>query len=122
MSQVRKNRFIAAIYSFLVWGLGELYAGVNNLKIGIGIVLMIFWFIYLGAVSIVLPPVYISVPIYLLFSLLSSFDAYRDAERFNIKVELEEESRRSPGICPNCGTKLTGNPRFCPNCGHKLVE
>ena len=122
MPQVRKNRFIAAVYSFLVWGLGELYAGFNNLKIGIGMVLLIFWFIYLGAVSVMLPPVHISVPIYLLFSLLSSIDAYRDAEKFNIKVKLEEESRRSPDACPNCGTKLTGNPRFCPNCGYKLVE
>lgn len=123
MPQVKKNRFIAAAYSFLVWGLGELYAGFTNLKIGIGIALMVFWFVYLFIVGITVPPIYISLPIYLFFSIFSAIDAYNDAKRYNIKIEIEEANRRrTPDKCPNCGEKLSGKPRFCPNCGYKLVE
>lgn len=123
MPYVRKNRFVAAIYSFLVWGLGELYAGFNNLKIGIGVFLILLWFAYLAVVSIMLPPPYLSLPLYILISIISSIDAYIDAKKFNIKIDLEEASRRkTPDRCTNCGAKIEENYRFCPNCGYKLVE
>ena len=88
MPQARKNRFIVEIYSLLARGIGEMHSCSNNLKIGIGIALMIFWFIYLGAANIVLSLTCIS-PFLCLFSL---FDAYGDVEKFNVKAEPNEKS------------------------------
>lgn len=121
MPQVRKNKFLAAIYSFFVWGLGEMYAGINNLKIGTGLILMVFWFLYLSAVFILDLNPFITALIYILIGSLTAADSYRDAETFNLRINMEEARRRAPNRCPNCGTELTGNPRFCPNCGYKLV-
>ena len=121
MPQVRKNRFLAAIYSFLVWGLGEMYAGVTNLKIGIGVILMIFWLFYLVTCFILNVHPFIFALIYILVGCISAIDSYRDADSFNMRIKLEEARRRAPNRCPNCGKEITGNPRFCPNCGYKLV-
>ena len=121
MPQVRKNRFLAAVYSFLVWGLGEMYAGVTNLKIGLGVVLMILWVIYLATYFILGFHPLIFALIYILVGCILAIDSYRDADSFNVKIEIEEAKRHAPNRCPNCGVEIKGNPRFCPNCGYKLV-
>jgi len=121
MPQVRKNRFIAAIYSIIVWGLGEVYAGVTNLKIGLGIVFMILWFIYLVSCLILNLNIFLAIAIYSIVAGLLAFDSFRDARTFNMMVSLEEAGRRAPDRCPNCGSKVSKDFRFCPNCGYKLV-
>ena len=122
MPEVGKSPVFAALFSFFVWGLGQIYASVSNLKIGVGIVLFLGWISYLIASLIYISNVFIIISILIVLGIIFAFDAYRDAKEYNIRIKMEELKRRRVGdVCPECGAELIGNPRFCPNCGKKLV-
>ena len=122
MPEVRKSPVFAALFSFFVWGLGQIYASVSNLKIGTGIALLLLWMGYLILSFIYISNIFIIVAVLIVLGIIYAFDAYRDAKEYNIRIKMEELKRRRVGnVCPECGAKLIGNPRFCPNCGKKLV-
>lgn len=122
MPEVRKNPVMAAIFSFLVWGLGQMYAAVTNLKIAVGIILFIGWAAYLVLASVFISNVLIMVAILAVVSIPVAVDAYRDVKTYNLQIKIREMERRRVGnVCSECGAKLEGNPRFCPQCGKKLV-
>ncbi|MCD6468070.1 MAG: zinc ribbon domain-containing protein [Thermoplasmata archaeon] len=122
MPEVRKNPVIAAVFSFLVWGLGEMYAAVTNLKIAVGMVLFVGWMVYLFIAPFFIKNILFVVAILLVVGVPLAFDAFRDAKAYNMQIKLKEIERKRVGnICPACGAKLEGNPRFCPQCGKKLV-
>jgi thiol:disulfide interchange protein len=119
MPEVRKNPIFAAVFSFLVWGVGQIYASISNLKIGVGVVLFIGWIFYLALSLIYVQNIFILIGILTILGIIFAFDAYRDARRYNLNIKIEELKRRRS--CQKCGTKLEGNPRFCPNCGERLI-
>ncbi len=122
MSEVKKNTIIAAIYSFFIWGLGQMYASVSNFKIAVGILLMIGEFIYILAISIFFTNLLITSAIFIIIGSLVAIDAYRDSKIYNIQIAIKESEKKNIGnFCPYCGAKLEGYPKFCPYCGKKLV-
>ena len=121
MPEVKKSPTFAAFSSFLIWGLGQMYSALTNLKIGIGILLLIMWVLY-WVITPFFISIYVTLAIFLAISIPIAVDAFRDARAYNLQIKIKESERKNVGnFCPFCGREIESAYRFCPNCGKKLT-
>lgn len=50
------------------------------------------------------------------------FEADREADRIEEKLNENKKSLNYYEFCPMCGTKLNENEQYCPGCGLKLMD
>ena len=102
-----KNPGLAAILSFLLAGLRQIYNG----QIGKGILIMVVQFIN-GLLMMVIIG-FITAPIVAIWAI---YDAYKTAQRIN-----EQATQQNTKTCPQCGSHVAKMARLCPYCGYQFM-
>ncbi len=98
-----KSSGLAAVLSFLIPGLGQIYNG----EFGKGAVLIV-----LAIVSGILIFLLIGIPFYIAIWIYGMIDAYKGAERFNAAHKTRQ--------CMRCGAEIPMNLNACPHCGNPI--
>lgn len=80
-----KNAGLAAVFSFFIPGLGQIYNGEFQKAI---------WFILGTLLSIILTPIFIGTVLYVIVWVWAIYDAYESAERIT-EGRFQRVSRRS---------------------------
>lgn len=144
--QPPKNSGLAAILSFLLPGLGQMYNG----EIGKGVLIMLVQFVNFLLMFIIIG--FITSPIVLIWAI---YDAYKTAERINQQYmqqvasmgyqpappvmtypQLGQAAAMPAGTppsqplagipagmkkCPKCAEAVQGEAQICRYCGHEFV-
>lgn len=105
-----KNPALAAILSFLINGLGQIYngeVGKGLIIIGVQIINGLLMFILIG---------FITAPIVFIWSI---YDAYTTAQRLNAKghQDLLENTKQ----CPQCAERVNREARVCRFCSFQFA-
>jgi hypothetical protein len=118
------GRGLAAALSFLVWGLGHLWAG-RGRHYGLAVFAhMMMYFLY----SLILPGVTLTSVLLLLAPLIAlsaffAYDVYGRAPSAGPAQAPQPTGPASvggspqPRFCHSCGTRLRESARFCHSCG-----
>ncbi len=99
----KKSAGIAAVLSFLIPGLGQIYNG-EFVKGALFIILAVIFFL----LSFFL----IGIPLYLGLWIFGIYDAYKGAERFNQSHQTRQ--------CMKCGAQIPMTAAVCPHCGNPI--
>lgn len=105
-----KNPTLAAILSFLINGLGQIYNG----EIGKGILIFVIQLINLALMAIFIG--FITAPIVFIWSV---FDAYQVAQRINDQAMKQNLADTKP--CPQCAERVLRDAKVCRHCGHQFA-
>lgn len=109
--QPPKNPTLAAILSFLINGLGQVYNG----QIGKGILIFVVQIINVLLMSIVIG--FITTPIVWIWSI---YDAYKVATRLN--EEAAQQAVVATKTCPRCAERVNSGARVCHFCNYEFVS
>lgn len=105
-----KNPTLAAILSFLINGLGQIYNGevVKGLVIiGVQIVNALLTTIIIGFVTGFIVFVW------------SVYDAYKTAEKIN--AQAAQQAIADTKVCPRCAERVNSGARICHHCGYEFM-
>ena len=105
-----KNPTVAAILSFLINGLGQIYNG----EIGKGILIFVIQIVNALLTMVIIG--LITLPIVWIWSV---YDAYKVAQRIN-----EEATRQiiaNTKQCPQCAERIQAAAKVCRYCGYQFV-
>jgi TM2 domain-containing membrane protein YozV len=105
-----KNPTLAAILSFLINGLGQIYNG----EIGKGILILVIQVINLFLTTIFIG--FITGPIVFIWSV---YDAYKVAERLNQQAMQQNLAGTKP--CPQCAERVLRDAKVCRHCGYQFA-
>ena len=109
--QPPKNPTLAAILSFLINGLGQVYNG----QIGKGILIFVVQIINVLLMSIVIG--FITTPIVWIWSI---YDAYKVATRLN--QEAAQQAVVTTKTCPRCAERVNSGARVCHFCNYEFMS
>lgn len=105
-----KNPTLAAILSFLINGLGQIYNG----EIAKGIIIIVVQIINVALMSIIIG--FVTAPIVFIWSI---YDAYKVAQRIN--EEAMKEVVANSKQCPQCAERVQADAKVCRHCGYQFV-
>jgi TM2 domain-containing membrane protein YozV len=105
-----KNPTLAAVLSFLINGLGQVYNG----QIGKGILIFVVQIINVLLMSIVIG--FITTPIVWIWSI---YDAYKEAQRIN--TDAAKQVIDTTKVCPRCAERVNSGARVCHFCHYEFM-
>lgn len=105
-----KNPTLAAVLSFLINGLGQVYNG----QIGKGILIFVVQIINVLLMSIVIG--FITTPIVWIWSI---YDAYKEAQRIN--TDAAKQVIDTTKVCPRCAERANSGARVCHFCHYEFM-
>lgn len=108
--QPPKNPTLAAILSFLISGLGQVYNG----QIGKGVVIFVVQVINVLLMAIVIG--FITYPILWIWSI---YDAHKVAKGIN--DEAAQQMIGTTKVCPNCAERVNSGARVCHFCNYQFM-
>ena len=102
---------MAAVLSFLINGLGQIYNG----QVGKGILIFVIQLINLALTTIFIG--FITGPIVFIWSV---YDAYAVAKRLNARAH--EQALNSTRPCPQCAERVQLSAKVCRYCGYEFEK
>ncbi len=105
-----KNPALAAILSFLLPGLGQIYNG----EVGKGIVIIV-----VQVVNILLMAVIIGFFTGFAVMVWAIYDAYKTAEKLN--AEIVQQDLTNTKVCPQCAERVQSGAKVCRHCSYQFV-
>lgn len=110
-SQPPKNPALAAILSFLINGLGQIYNGETKkglIIIGVQIINALLALIIIGFFT------------GLIVFVWSIYDAYKTAEKIN--AQAHQEAIAATKVCPRCAERVNSGAQVCHHCGFAFIS
>ncbi len=109
-AQPPKNPALAAILSFLIPGLGQIYNG----EIGKGLIIIV-----VQVINFLLATIIIGIFTGLAVFIWAIYDAYVVAQRLNAEMtqQMVEQQKR----CPRCAEVVNAGARLCRFCGYEFM-
>lgn len=108
--QPPKNPTLAAILSFLINGLGQVYNG----QIGKGILIFVIQIVNALLTTVIIG--FITLPIVWIWSI---YDAYKVAQRIN--EEAAQHVVETTKTCPRCAERVNTGAKVCHFCGYEFL-
>ncbi len=108
--QPPKNPALAAILSFLINGLGQVYNG----QIGKGILIFVIQIVNALLTTVIIG--FVTLPIVWIWSI---YDAYKVAQKLNEEAAQQAMTNTKP--CPQCAERVQIGAKVCWHCGYQFM-
>lgn len=105
-----KNPTLAAVLSFLINGLGQIYNG----EIAKGIIIFVVQLINVGLMYVVVG--FVTWPIVWIWSI---YDAYQVAKRIN--AAAADQAVALTKVCPRCAERVNAGAQICRFCNYQFM-
>jgi hypothetical protein len=104
-----KSPVLAAFLSFIIWGLGQIYAG-KQVKKGVALIFLDFFLMFL----LLSPLMIIILIIGLIVTPIIMWDAYKDAKEYNNEIQFKSKNKSETILSTN-GEKILHTPQKVVN-------
>lgn len=105
-----KNPALAAILSFLIPGLGQIYNG----EVVKGLII-----IGVQIINILLATIVIGIFTGLIVFVWAIYDAYKTAEKIN--AQAGQQALVNTKVCPRCAERVNSGAKVCHHCGYEFM-